>query len=247
MINAILFDLDDTLLGNDMDDFIPAYFDMLGNYVAPRYPKEKFLPALLQGTEAMIANQNTAVSNREAFWHTFQQLTGLGIDDLEAYIQTFYEEQFPQLQPVAQYRPVAVDLVQACLDNGWQIVVATNPLFPRVAIEHRLEWAGVPVTQFPYALVTTYENMSATKPHPAYYRQILEKIGLADAPETAVMIGNDWANDIEPAASLGMYTYWVTDRNMPPQNPDQVTAYGTLSQLYQKLKNGWPLGEGVKG
>jgi FMN phosphatase YigB (HAD superfamily) len=58
MIKAILFDLDDTLLGNDMDRFIPPYFEMLGNYVAHRYPKDKFLQALLAGTDAMITNQD---------------------------------------------------------------------------------------------------------------------------------------------------------------------------------------------
>jgi HAD superfamily hydrolase (TIGR01549 family) len=238
MIKAVLFDLDDTLLGNNMEKFIPPYFDMLGNHMAPRYPKDKFLQALLAGTDAMIANQDTAVSNRDAFWQTFEQLTGQGADELEAYIQIFYEEQFPQLKRVTEYRPIAADLVRTCLEQNWQVVIATNPLFPRIAIEHRLAWAGVPVTEYPYALLTAYENMSATKPHPAYYQQILEKLGCG--AETAVMIGNDWANDIEPAASLGMQTYWVTDNGNAPPDPSLVTAYGSLADLHQRLQAGWP-------
>ncbi|MFO7536857.1 MAG: HAD family hydrolase [Chloroflexota bacterium] len=236
MIKAILFDLDDTLLGNDMDKFIPPYFDMLGNHVAPRYPKDKFLQALLASTEAMINNQDTAVSNRDAFWSSFAHLTGQGPDALEAYITTFYEDQFPQLQRVSEHRPIAADLVRTCLEQDWQVVIATNPLFPRIAIEQRLVWAGVPVTEFPYALVTAYENMSATKPHPAYYAQILQKLDCA--PETAVMVGNDWGNDIEPAASLGLQTYWVTDNTTTPPDPTLVTAYGSLTDLHQRLQTG---------
>jgi HAD superfamily hydrolase (TIGR01549 family) len=238
MIEAVLFDLDDTLLGNNMEKFIPPYFDMLGNHMAPRYPKDKFLQALLAGTDAMIANQDTAVSNRDAFWQTFEQLTGQGADELEDYIQIFYEEQFPQLEQVTEYRPIAADLIKTCLEQSWQVVIATNPLFPRIAIEHRLAWAGVPVTEYPYALLTAYENMSATKPHSAYYQQILEKLGCG--AETAVMVGNDWANDIEPAAAVGLQTYWVTDNGETPPDPTLVTAHGSLTELHQRLQAGWP-------
>jgi FMN phosphatase YigB (HAD superfamily) len=240
MIKAVLFDLDDTLLGNNMEKFIPPYFDMLGNHMAPRYPKDKFLQALLVSTDAMITNQDPAVSNRDAFWRKFQQLTGQGADELEAYIKIFYEEQFPQLKRVTEHRPIAADLVRTCLEQGWQVVIATNPLFPRIAIEHRLAWAGVPVTEFPYALITAYENMSATKPYPAYYAQILEKLDCA--AETAVMVGNDWGNDIEPAAFLGLHTYWVTQNGNAPPDPALVTAYGSLSDLHQRLQAGWPEG-----
>jgi FMN phosphatase YigB (HAD superfamily) len=238
MIKAILFDLDDTLLGNNMERFIPPYFDMLGNHVAPRYPKDKFLKALLAGTDAMITNQDTAVSNRDAFWQTFEQLTGQGADELEDHIRIFYEEQFPQLQRVTEFRPLAADLMRTCFAQKWQVVIATNPLFPRIAIEHRLAWAGVPVTEFSYALITAYENMSATKPHVAYYEQILQRLGCG--AETAVMVGNDWGNDIEPAASLGMQTYWVTHNGNTPPDPGLVTAYGSLTDLHRRLEAGWP-------
>jgi FMN phosphatase YigB (HAD superfamily) len=241
MIKAVLFDLDDTLLGNDMERFIPPYFSMLGDHVASRYPKEKFLKALLAGTDAMITNQDTAVSNRDAFWQTFEQLTGQGVNELEDHIKIFYKEQFPRLQHVTEFRPIAADLIRTCFEQKWQVVIATNPLFPRIAIEHRLAWAGVPVTEFPYALVTDYENMSATKPHLAYYEQILQRLGCG--AETAVMIGNDWVNDIEPAAALGMQTYWVTDNRDNPPDPSLVTAYGSLADLHQHLQAGWTIGQ----
>ena len=40
MLKAILFDLDDTLLGNSMDTFIPAYFQALTRYVAEWIPPD---------------------------------------------------------------------------------------------------------------------------------------------------------------------------------------------------------------
>jgi len=38
MIQTILFDLDETLLGNHMDTFLPSYFALLGKHAARYIP-----------------------------------------------------------------------------------------------------------------------------------------------------------------------------------------------------------------
>lgn len=236
MIEAVLFDLDGTLLGNNMDQFISHYFAMLGEYAQPYLDRETFLKELLFSTQAAMANTDTAVSNREVFWATFQERTGLDPAELEPFFDEFYRHRFPRLQTVTEHRPVAADLIRLCFDQGAKVVVATNPVFPRVAIEERLLWAGVPVTEFPYALVTTYENMHATKPHPTYYHQILNTIDVV--PEATLMVGDDWENDIEPTAELGMFNYWVNEKETPPDEM-LVTDYGSLPKLRQLLSSGW--------
>ena len=165
MIQAVLFDLDDTLLGNNIDAFMQRYFDLLARYAQPVMPREPFLRQLLASTKATMMNTDTAVTNREVFWREFCRLSQRDRVELEPFFHHFYETDFHYLQPVTHCRPAARQLVQYCRDQGVTVVVATNPLFPRVAIEKRLEWAGVPVAEFSYALVTTYENMHATKPH----------------------------------------------------------------------------------
>jgi FMN phosphatase YigB (HAD superfamily) len=237
MIKAVLFDLDDTLLGNDMDKFLPNYFALLGRHAEQYLAKDRFLQELMAGTQAMIASVDTAVSNRDAFWQTFQQRTGLNPAEMEPFFQQFYRNLFPQLVATTEKRPFAAPLIQACLDQGLKVVIATNPLFPAIAVEERLAWAGVPVTAFAYDLVTTYENMHTTKPHPAYYREILEKI--ACAPETAVMIGDDWQNDIIPADNVGLHTYWITDDSQQPADDVAVNGSGSLADLWQQVQNGW--------
>ena len=236
MITAVLFDLDDTLLGNDMNLFLPHYFELLGNFVEPIMPKAQFLPQLLASTQAMIEDVDTAVTNRQVFWNHFCHQTGLEQATLESYIEQFYRQEFPKLQPLTQQRPLAKSLVRAAFGNGRKVVIATNPLFPRIAIEERLTWAGVPASAHDYALVTTYENMHAAKPQPAYYREILSVIDCP--PQSALMIGDDWENDIEPAAAINLQTYWVcSDEAVPPQ-PELSTAYGSLGKLKEGLENG---------
>ena len=50
-----------------------------------------------------------------------------------------------------------------------------GPIFPAVAVETRLRWVGL--TQADFDWVTTYENSRRSKPSPAYYRDILERMG----------------------------------------------------------------------
>jgi HAD superfamily hydrolase (TIGR01549 family) len=237
MTKAILFDLDDTLLGNHMDTFLPSYFALLGDYVAQYMPRDDFLKELMICTEAMVQNVDPTVSNRDVFWQLFERRTGLDGEELVAFFDQFYRDQFYQLEETTEKRPFAAKLIQYCQKAGLTVVIATNPLFPRVAIEARLAWAGLPVDEYNFALVTTYENMHATKPQPAYYAEILQKIDCA--PENALMVGDDWQNDIEPASSLGIHTYWLAPAN-EPQPSGLATYRGTsLQDLYVLLAAGW--------
>ncbi|MBK8906297.1 MAG: HAD family hydrolase [Anaerolineaceae bacterium] len=235
MLKAVLFDLDDTLLGNDMDRFLPSYFALLGEFAEKYLPRDQFLRELMTSTEAMIRDVDPALSNREVFWQTFAQRTGLDAVELETFFEQFYRNDFHQLRDRTEKRPFAAELVQFCLDRNLKVVVATNPLFPLIAIEARLAWGGLPVDQFNFALVTAYENMHAAKPQPAYYSEILDKIGCA--PEEALMVGNDWEADILPAHSVGIQTFWLSLNGAPLPAELQVPNGRTLQDVHTFIKS----------
>jgi HAD superfamily hydrolase (TIGR01549 family) len=238
MLKAVLFDLDDTLLGNHMDTFIPRYFALLGQYAEAYLPRDEFLKILMMATRVMIANVDPSLTNREVFWHTFVEQTGLSQDEVEPFLDAFYVDQFLALESVTTRRETAVSLIKACQSQNLKIVIATNPMFPRLAVEARLKWAGLPVTAYDFDLVTTYENMHATKPQPSYYQEVLQMIGVP--ANEALMVGDDWENDIVPANSLGCYTYWLpmNGESAPPQD-SVATKYGSLDDLYQLVESGW--------
>lgn len=236
-IQAILLDLDDTLLGNNTAEFMKRYFGLLGEYARPVMDNATFLPHLIQATQATIRNTDPAHTNAEVFWANFEALTGGRRSDLEPFFSRFYETEFARLRPSTLVRPAAVHLVRAAFERGLAVVVATNPLFPATAIEQRLAWAGVPVDEYPYALVTTYENMHAAKPQPAYYREILTAIDCP--PERAVMVGDDWKNDIAPAAALGLYTYWIAPIDAEPPDATLLNGQGSLDVLAELVAGGW--------
>ena len=76
---TILLDLDDTLLGNSMDTFLPAYMQALGEYLAPYAPPEKMIPALLDGRarKERAGGDRQAVAARQSLFDEIDRLRKL--------------------------------------------------------------------------------------------------------------------------------------------------------------------------
>lgn len=240
MLRAVLFDLDDTLLGNPMDIFLPAYFRALTCYLDHLVPPKRLIDELMRATRAMNADFDETTTNEEVFASVFYPALELDRSTLELAFERFYAKEFPKLRDLTRRRPEARSLVKWAVEQGLQVAVATNPLFPRLAVEQRLAWAGVPVDEFDYALVTTYETMHATKSHTAYYREILDR--LDRRPEECLMVGDSWDMDVIPASSVGVHVYWVTERDAVSASPPSLVGYGTLSELWTRVNaQGWML------
>ena len=62
--------------------------------------------------------------------------------DVEKAIDAFYAEDYPGLRSLTRPRPAAVETVRAAFERGCRVAIATNPLFPRTAIEQRLATLG---------------------------------------------------------------------------------------------------------
>lgn len=204
-VRAVLFDLDGTLLDIDIEAFIGRYFEALGHLMRHSFPAcdGDAVKALSASTHAMM-RPHPGVTNRVAFHADFLARTGIDLDASWETFERFYAEDFPALRGGCCPMPAAVEAVRAALDLGFKVAVATNPIFPAAAIAHRVEWAGLDGADV--HLVTTYETMHATKPHPAYFR---ETASLLSVPEEAcVMVGDDRYLDMA-AADVGMRTYYV--------------------------------------
>jgi HAD superfamily hydrolase (TIGR01549 family) len=233
MIRTILLDLDDTLLGNKMERFLPLYFAALGERMAHFIAPEDLVRQVLTSSRVMMQNQDPTVTNQQAFDADFFPGLGHPESEVRPIISSFYEEDFPALKRYTQLRPQARPLVETLFDQEYDVVIATNPMFPRRAIEHRLDWAGV--FDFPFRLITTYENSHFCKPNPRYYQEILDIVGCR--PQEGMMVGDDFENDIAPAMQVGLHTYWITDGAR-----DGVSTYlglrGTLADCLDWVQSG---------
>jgi FMN phosphatase YigB (HAD superfamily) len=229
-IRAILFDLDGTLLDNDMGEFLPPYFRLLTARVAHLLPPQDFMAHLMQATEIMMANDGRA-TNEELFANSFYPLAGRPRHEIEPLFVDFYNSDFLSLKRYTKRKPEARQVVQRAFDLGYDVVVATNPLFPAMAVQHRLEWAGI--ADFPFRLVTSYENSRATKPNLLYFEQILETLG---HPAKAALVVGDEDMDMV-AAHLGCLTFLVpgSRTELSPTTP-QPAYRGTLNDVGELLE-----------
>lgn len=225
MTLTLLLDMDDTLLTNEMDRFLPVYLKSLSKHLSDRISPETMLHSLMAGTQAMIQKQLPEKRLVDAFDEVFYPGIGHSKDQLIKQISQFYADVYPSLQSVTEVRPAAVNFVKWAFEQGYSVAIATNPLFPRTAIEQRLAWAQLPITKFPFKVVTSYETFHFAKPNPAYLAEILGQLEWPNQP--TVMVGNSLTEDIQPAKALGIPAFHlITD----------LSSDGTNSGDFEQLK-----------
>jgi len=205
-IKAVMFDLDGTLLPMDQDEFIGAYMKNLATRMAPHgYDPEKLVGSIWKGTGAMIANDGSC-SNEEAFWRVFCAIFGEDARKDEPLFDNFYRTDFGKVQQVCGFDENAAKVISLVKSKGLRLILATNPIFPAIATQSRIRWAGLAPEDF--EMITTYENSRFCKPNPDYYRDILAQAGLA--PEECLMVGNDVGEDMI-VRGLGGDVFLLTD------------------------------------
>lgn len=226
-IKVVLFDLDGTLLPMDQDEFVKAYFGGIAKKLAPYgYEPNKLVKSIWSGTAAMVKNDGTQ-TNEEAFWNTFAGIYGEQVRLDEPYIDAFYQEDFDKIQSSCGYTSKALETVDLIKKSGLRMALATNPIFPSIATQKRIRWAGL--NQDDFELVTTYENSKYCKPNLNYYLDIMNELHVL--PSECLMVGNDVSEDMV-TEKLGMKVFLLTDCLINKHDKD-ISAYphGTFEDL----------------
>ena len=226
MTLTLLLDLDDTLLNTNLESFVPAYFQALAKELAPQVAPELMFRALISGTRLMSESEDFSHTLKEVFDEEFFPQINISRDALEPAIENFYDNVFPTLVGLTSQRPEAKPFVDWAFSQGFRIAIATDPLLPRKSTYHRLRWAGFEPEQF--VLVSTYDHFHFSKTHPAYYAEVLGRMGWPEGP--VLMVGNDMERDIRPAQMLGLATFHVDGGPASTSEPE-AGARGKLADL----------------
>lgn len=218
-LTTVLFDLDGTLLPMDQDVFVKGYFGLLARKLAPLgYEPERLFRALWAGVAAMVKNDGHAL-NEEVFWEVFCSIYGEAVLADRPVFDAFYRNEFGQVRHSCGYDARAAAVIRQLKEKGYRVALATNPLFPPEATNSRIRWAGLQPEDF--ELVTTYDNSRFCKPNPAYYSEIMDKLGVR--AEECMMVGNDVEEDMM-TAEMGMRVFLLTPCLINRQGRD-ISAY----------------------
>ena len=232
MKKTILFDLDETLLDMNPKAFEEAYFLGLTEIITKyEKPFDVVLKVLKKAVYAMSIN-NGLKSNYDVFWEVFESGLNLTKAEIMDEIDDFYANRFSLLKTHTSSFEVVPLLIEILKKKGYQLVLATNPLFPFVATASRIEWANLKVEDF--VLITTYENSHYCKPNPLYFKEILNKLNLKETD--CLMIGNHIEEDLA-ALKVGIDCILINDKF--DDKIDIRIKQCNLEELYQEVLS-WP-------
>jgi HAD superfamily hydrolase (TIGR01549 family) len=237
MIKAVLLDLDDTLIISQTAAMFPSYLRALGlagqDFMSGHQFSEHVVQAYLQALDEYDPAQTLV--NR--FFAKFGSLINSNDAALRAFFDEFYSSRYAEVvRKFVAPQPEAHSLVTWLRTQGYRLVVATNPAMPESTIVERLAQGGLSPSDF--ELLTTLENMHFGKPQPEYFEEILARLDL-EAGE-AIMVGDDWENDIAPALAAGLSTFWLTeDLGLHSEENLHVDGHGSFTQFAARARAGW--------
>lgn len=231
MRDTFLFDLDGTLLPMDFDKFMELYFYNLGKFFHGKIDPKKLAESVMKATGYMIMTKNNQ-TNEEKFMEFFGSLIEGDLEEYKEGFRLFYDSLFEDVRPSTYQSEYMIKSVQLLKDKGYEVVVATNPLFPIQANYHRIRWAGFDKSDFSY--ISSFEENKFCKPHIEYYQEVLNAIN--KTPENCYMVGNDIHDDL-PAQMLGIPTYIIKDCMLNQRKLENTADYnGTYQEFYEFVK-----------
>ena len=205
---AILIDLDGTLLPMDQDVFVERFFAAFCEFAGKLgYEKKLFKRAMQSATFVMSKNDGRA-SNNTIFWNT----------------------DVAEVKSCVGREPLAAELIKLAHEKAGKVVLATNPLFPACAITARLNWAGLDGSDFDH--ITDYCGSKYCKPDPRYFADLFAKLKVN--ANNCLMIGNDVAEDT-PAADFGADVFLLDRCLITHGLPVAGIKHGDIGQLLSYL------------
>ncbi|TYB80824.1 MAG: HAD hydrolase-like protein [Kosmotoga sp.] len=183
-----MIDLDGTLTTLNDEDFAREYIRLLMKY-NDGFLEEEFLKnALFSSLNCLLDDAEGKKSNFDRYMDSFAKISGLdNKEEVMNFFLNFYGTTYNEMKKIIIPRKDVIEFLDYLENRKHRLVLATNPIFPEIAIKKRLEWIGADPEKFEY--ITTMENSHYVKPQIDYYNEILKKTN--SKAEKTLMIGND--------------------------------------------------------
>ncbi len=237
-IEAVLFDLDDTLI----------------SWAAPTVSREQFYRPRIEKVHAHLSDAGHALPPVQEFWDYLNQaimamwaeakktwrITAYGrlldqvFEDLGLQTHELDVDQVLRVfdwaaRPGVDLFPETLPVLQTLRQQGYKLGLLTNSFLPMWMRDEELRAYGL--LEFFDARVSA-ADVGYLKPHPAIYHDLLGQLGLG--PRQAVFVGDRPANDIAGANEVGLVSVLIC----PPyleRELSNVTPDYTIDRLDQLL------------
>jgi FMN phosphatase YigB (HAD superfamily) len=199
----VLIDMDGTLIGQPG----ALFHNLFAFFAIMRLSKLSTIKQLLKAvkkTQSILLSQHSFASNKDAFFETLASELSVKRARVERFAGKFFDADYPFICLFLHREAAARRLLDLLHSSGKHVTLATNAVFGKREIELRLQASDLYLHDFD--LVTSWDEMSSTKPHADFFEQTLKKIKVNSSQ--AIMIGNDPYYDL-PAYKAGIDTLLV--------------------------------------
>lgn len=231
-LRTFIFDLDGTLLKMDTELFMNLYFGEMTKHFSGIIESQTLIDSILASTKTTVMNTDH-LTNESVFWGDFNKRMSEHKEIIGKEISNYYETGYLKTRKATGISEHMITAVKLLKQKGYDVVIATNPLFPRKAILDRIRWAGFEPEDFSY--ITSFENNHYCKPHLEFYQEVLSDI--RRQAKECMMVGNDAQEDMV-ISKLGVKTWLVEDCliNRKPDLPP-VDHKGSSEAFLNWVKN----------
>jgi FMN phosphatase YigB (HAD superfamily) len=177
----ILVDYDGTLIKTKEEDFTKLYLSSLSKW--SKIDLSFLSRTILKITKDLITNQNGEDTIYNQFMEKLVESSDKKREEWESIFTEYYEKEFINLK---DHIIINTLLVEKLKKSKNEIIFASNPLFPEIAVKKRLEFANMRFKDFIF--VATMENSRWLKPNPLFFTNIIKEI--KSKPENCIMIGD---------------------------------------------------------
>jgi len=233
-MKTIIFDLDGTLLPMETESFTKLYAKALTEAFYDFDDRNKVFKQVMHSVQATVLNK-THETNYNKFFNHFDKHMDKDVDVYIKRFDEFYASGFGQVQSATSVSEEMIEAVDLLKKKQYNLIIATNPIFPMSANKQRIKWAGLDIEKFDH--VTSFESNHYCKPHLEFYSEVLEMNQLN--AEDVLMVGNDVQEDLAIKA-LGAKTYIINNHliNRKPDkeiNSDYIGSYCDFLEFVKGL------------
>ena len=234
-VNTILFDLDGTLLSIDMKDFENYFVNSLLK-AFDGFKDTKFVKTILEKPIKNTIQNDGSQTNKNVFLDSFKDI--LSKDEyieVSSRFNNFYKNEYHSMEKAVKTEDTIPKSIDILKEKGYELVIATNPLFPFEAVKARVKWANLDIDDFKF--VTSIETSSFAKPNINYYKEILDEI--KKDPDECFMVGNDVLEDLV-IRELGIKTFLINNHILNRHNLDYISDFEGDYNDYLKFVKSLP-------
>lgn len=228
MIEALIFDLDDTLYDLEVP-FRKAYNVVFANTYGKQYnlPVGEVFTAMRDHNNEVYDKSQTGEMSMEAMY-TYRITEamkdfGVSITKEDAlHFQSVYHEFQHELELSPNMREFLTFAVRRELKLG---IISNGP-----SVHQREKIQSLGLAQWiPERDTIISEDTGVMKPDPAIFRLAQKRWDLK--PETSFYVGDSYDRDVEGAAAAGWHTIWINRRNhKKPENSPYTPDHTVLTE-----------------